>query len=250
MILPRIASFSLLTSLMMAFAVATSSAHEQTAPPDRQIEQQVRDKLSDEEDLSDVTVTARGHEVTLSGTVPSVWAKEEAIKQALEVERVQSVVNDLTIETAESDAIVGEQVVEQILRYRLYTLYDHVDFGIDNGVVTLVGKVTQAIKATEIARRASRVRGVKELSNQIDVLPASAGDDNLRTVIARRIYRHPFLSQYANLLHPPIHIIVEHGRVTLTGAVSSQSDKQIAGRTASEIFGVLSVENNLRVSGR
>jgi osmotically-inducible protein OsmY len=45
---------------------------------------------------------------------------------------------------------------------------------------------------------------------------------------------------------PPIHIIVEHQRITLTGFVDSQGDKILATSLAS-FNGVLGVDNKLRV---
>ena len=81
-------------------------------------------------------------------------------------------------------------------------------------------------------------------------LPASTGDDALRAELAERIYRHPFLERYGRLRQPSIHIIVERGHVTLTGAVDSPGDKQTAGSIVNGTFGVLSVRNNLFVTTR
>ena len=110
--------------------------------------------------------------------------------------------------------------------------------------------MTESVKATELARRASRVPGVREVRSRIETLPASTGDDALRAELAERIYRHPFLERYGRLRQPSIHIIVERGHVTLTGAVDSPGDKQTAGSIVNGTFGVLSVRNNLFVTTR
>jgi osmotically-inducible protein OsmY len=49
---------------------------------------------------------------------------------------------------------------------------------------------------------------------------------------------------------PPIHIIVDNGKVTLEGVVASQADKDLASLKANTVPGVFSVVNNLRVEGR
>jgi len=90
---------------------------------------------------------------------------------------------------------------------------------VNNGLVTLYGRVTQPYKAKDLVRIVSRVKGVLEVNNELGVLPVSIQDDRLRSAIARQIYRDPVFSRYAIYINPPIHIIVERGQVTLTGAV-------------------------------
>jgi hyperosmotically inducible protein len=79
------------------------------------------------------------------------------------------------------------------------------------------------------------------------VLPVSIQDDRLRTSLARQIYLDPVFSRYAVHVNPPIHIVVERGRVTLTGAVNSQVERQKAEMIARQTFGVFGVENRLRI---
>ena len=61
----------------------------------------------------------------------------------------------------------------------------------------------------------------------LTVLPVSSSDDRIRTVIATQIYRDPLFVNYSRV-NPPIHVIVEHGHVTLIGIVGSQVDRQKA----------------------
>ena len=51
--------------------------------------------------------------------------------------------------------------------------------------------------------------------------------------VARAIYRDPVLSRYAMGAVPSIHVIVDNGKVTLTGAVNNDMEKQVAGIRAS-----------------
>ena len=64
-------------------------------------------------------------------------------------------------------------------------------------------------------------------------MPLSSFDDQLRLRLARAIYSDPALSRYAYMAHPPVHILVDNGRVTLVGVVDTQMEKNIAGMRAS-----------------
>jgi osmotically-inducible protein OsmY len=112
-------------------------------------------------------------------------------------------------------------------------------------VVTLTGKVTMPFKKDEIAARVARVDGVQQVQNKLTVLPVSPFDDELRFRIARAIYRNPSFWHYAAMANPPIHIVVENGRVTLTGVVNSNVERMLA-RSLATSFGAFSVKNDLK----
>src|SRR5688500_8338780 len=86
------------------------------------------------------------------------------------------------------DLQVFQDVAKQVNRYFNFTVFDTVSASIDNGVVTLTGKVTMPYKVDDLTRRVSRVAGVTSVVNQIEVLPVSRFDDELRLRIARAIY--------------------------------------------------------------
>lgn len=227
-------------------AVAVGVSYGQS--PDQQIETQVTQALQEEAVLRSVTVSVQEQVVTLGGPVPSLWAKETAIDAARGVEQVRFVVSVLTIARAESDASLWEQVAGRIRRYSDYTMFDQIDMGVDDGVVTLVGKVTAPFKVDDVTRLVSRVPGVREIANLVETLPASPADDDVRAALAQQIYSHPVLSRYATRSDPPIHIIVERDRVTLIGAVGSRLERRIAETIALGAPGVLSVDNALQTT--
>jgi hyperosmotically inducible protein len=136
-------------------------------------------------------------------------------------------------------------VQRQVLTYPHFTIFDSVNAQITDGAVTLTGKVTMPFKRKDLEERVTRLAGVKSVTNQIDVLPASKSDDELRVGIANAIYGNPSLSSYANLVNPPIHIVVERGRVTLEGVVNNNVDRAMAYSIAS-MFQAFSVKNALR----
>jgi hyperosmotically inducible protein len=130
-------------------------------------------------------------------------------------------------------------------RYTQFTIFDDVNASVKDGVVTLTGKVTMPYKRDDIARRIAKIDGVVGVQDRIDVLPVSSFDDELRLRIARSIYGHSNFWSYAMMPNPPIHIVVEHGRVTLTGVVNSEVDRMLARSLATQ-FGALSVKSDLK----
>jgi hyperosmotically inducible protein len=139
-------------------------------------------------------------------------------------------------------------VRHEILMYSNYTLWDDISFRVDNGNVSLLGAVSQPYKKSDIERIVQHIPGVGSVTNEIKVLPLSMQDDRLRLQVARAIFRDPALSRYAMGAVPAIHIIVDNGKVTLTGAVNNALEKQVAGMRASAAglsFGP--VVNNLTV---
>lgn len=148
-----------------------------------------------------------------------------------------------------SDAALGERIAESVRSYSRFSIFDDVNINVDDRNVVLTGRVTIPLKRDEIEGRVRKIDGVRSLANEIGVLPVSQTDDRLRRVVANAIYNHPNFWRYAERANPPIHIIIEHQRVTLTGVVENQGDRILAYSLA-QVTGVLSVENRLRVNPR
>ena len=140
---------------------------------------------------------------------------------------------------------IFREVQREVLRYPHFTIFDSINAQIDNGVVVLTGKVTMPYKRDDIERRVTRLEGITEVQNRIEVLPASQFDDELRYLIARAIYSNPHFAGYASMVNPPIHVIVERGRVTLEGVVNSEVERMLA-RSIATSFNAFEVKNELR----
>ena len=138
-------------------------------------------------------------------------------------------------------------VQKQVLNYTHFTIFDSVNAQIHDGNVVLTGWVTMPYKSTDLERRVSRVDGVTHVVNNIKTLPVSQFDDQLRIRIARAIYSSPHFRGYGSMVNPPIHIIVEHGRVTLEGVVNNNVDRMIARSIASN-FLAFDVKNELKTT--
>src|SRR5438309_9418632 len=132
--------------------------------------------------------------------------------------------------------------------YSRYSIWDNLSVQVVNGSLRLGGQVSQPFKKQDIQRLVQRIPGVTSVTNEVQVLPLSSNDDDLRLHVAQAIYRDPALERYGIHAVPPIHIIVNNGHVTLEGVVNNDLEKNVAGMRASSaglIFGP--VQNNLRV---
>jgi osmotically-inducible protein OsmY len=139
---------------------------------------------------------------------------------------------------------VFNDVSNAVNHYSMFTIFDDISAEVKDGVVTLEGRVTMPYKSDDIAKRVAKVDGVTRVVNHVQALPVSSWDDQLRYRIARAIYGNPNFWNYGASANPSIHIIVEHGHVTLTGVVQSEVDRMLA-RSLITQNGVMSVTNRL-----
>ena len=157
---------------------------------------------------------------------------------------------------ASADAPRGDNTRAQLIRniqrevldYPHYTVYDSVKVQVDGDTVTLLGKVTMPFKKDDLGERVAKVRGVKTLNNQLEVLPASKSDDVLRVGIANAIYSHPSFDRFTGP-DRPIHVIVERGRVTLEGFVNTEADR-LAALSIARSFGSFAVTDELKTQAQ
>jgi hyperosmotically inducible protein len=174
-------------------------------------------------------IFAAGFAIALALVTPG-WGSGEASAQQL---------------SGEYTARVFLSIQRQVLEYPHYTVFDSVSARIDGeGIVTLTGKVTMPYKRDDIERRIRSIAGIQQVHNLIDVLPASRSDDELRVGIARAIYGNQTFRPYAARANPPIHVIVERGRVTLEGVVMDESERLLA-LSIARSFGSFAVTDSL-----
>jgi osmotically-inducible protein OsmY len=194
------------------------------------------------------TVAVSGGAITLSGTVSSLWLKEETINRALKVTGRTSVESDLTIAKAESDEKLAAEVIKRISTFdRLSPVYDDITGGVKNGVVRIGGAMTDEKNLRDLVERVAKVKGVQAIDNTIVLLPANRSDDQLRVAIANAIYRNPEFEQYS-MANPPIKVIVNNGYVTLTGIVRSDVERIKAHEAAASTFGVIKLDDRVKLA--
>jgi hyperosmotically inducible periplasmic protein len=143
---------------------------------------------------------------------------------------------------------LANQVRHQLVMIPYYTVFDDLNYSIDNGVVTLTGDVNNPVVKINAEKSVKRIPGVTKVVNHINLLPPSSMDNHIRAAEYRAIFGYSDLYRYAQGAIPSIHIIVDFGHVTLMGVVDSEADKNVANIRANSVPGVFSVTNNLRVA--
>jgi hyperosmotically inducible protein len=151
-------------------------------------------------------------------------------------------------EPQSQEAIIKE-VRHQLVMLPYYSVFDNLTFSVTGDNVTLNGQVVRPTLKSDAEAAAKSVKGVASVTNNIEVLPVSPMDNQLRRAEYRAIYADPQLFQYAQAAVPSIHIIVKNGHVTLEGVADNDTDKGVAGLRANSVPNVFSVTNNLMVTG-
>ena len=150
-------------------------------------------------------------------------------------------------DTGKYRAWLEKEVRHELVMLPYYSVFDNLAFKVEGDRVTLLGQVVRPSTKTDAEARVKKLEGVTGVINQIEVLPASPMDDELRWRLYRAIYSDSMLQRYSIQAVPPIHIIVKNGHVTLEGVVASEADKNVANIRASGVSGTFSITNNLRV---
>lgn len=128
-----------------------------------------------------------------------------------------------------------------------YSVFDNLAYKVEGDKVVLEGQVVRPTLKSDAEAVVKSIEGVGSVVNNIEVLPLSPMDDQLRRAVYRAVYGDSVLSRYGYSAVPSIHIIVKNGNVTLEGVVDSEADKNMANLRASQVPNVFSVTNNLRV---
>ncbi len=199
-------------------------------------------------DHGQVQVTYSQGVATLSGTVEDLAAKLAAERAASKVKGVTRVLDYIVVDADVSPAQILEKARHEVLMYPWYGIFQNVQLEAKGHTLIVSGQVTQPFMKSDLGNILAAVPGVAELQNNLEVLPVSAFDDQIRWAVARAIYRDPVFADYANQALPPIHIIVKNGHVTLVGVVASALDRAKAeadARTATTFF---SFTNELQVA--
>lgn len=153
----------------------------------------------------------------------------------------------LSASTGPATANLNEKVRHELVMLPYLTIFDNLAFEVNGNEVTLKGEVRNPTLKSDAERTVKSIPGVETVTNKITVLPVSTMDDHIRLATARAIYGYGPLHRYSLGAHPPILIIVDNGNVTLAGVVANEMDKNLAYLRASQVPGVFSVTNDLRI---
>ncbi len=240
--------FAVTMALLVLLSMTAMAA---TGRYDEQIQQAVSQKIHDAKQLQSVSSSVEDGIVTLTGTVGLYQDKLDAAKKVKKLANVSGVRNDIevagpTVPDVQLEKKLAKQVAYDRVGY-FDNAFNYIALDVKDGVVTLSGDAVWDVPKDSALAIVARTPGVKDVVNDVTVLPVSRFDDSIRVRTARAIYRDSVLGRYATDPVDPIRIVVDKGHVTLYGTVQSAMDKTIAGMRASSVPGAFSVENKLVV---
>jgi len=236
-------------ALLVLLSVSAMAA---TGRYDEQIQQAVSQKIHDAKQLQSVSSSVEDGIVTLTGTVNLYQDKLDAAKKAKKIAKVTGVRDDIVVA---GEAVPDSQLQQKLAKKLAYdrvgyydNAFNYIALNVKDGVVTLTGDTLFDVPKDSALAIVARTLGVKDVVDDVTVLPVSGFDDSIRRRTARAIYRDSVLGRYASDPVDPIRIVVDNGNVTLYGTVQSAMDKTIAGMRANAVPGAFSVENKLMVN--
>lgn len=142
---------------------------------------------------------------------------------------------------------IERQVRHELVMQPYYGLWDWLAFRVNGSTVELAGETHSLGLKSSAINVVKRIPGVTAVVDHVTELPPSSMDERIRHQVARAIFDWGSLGRYSWPTDAGIHIIVNSGRVTLEGVVSTQADKDAAFIRANGVSGVFQVTNNLRV---
>lgn len=191
---------------------------------------------------ADVGVAVKEGVVTLSGTVDS-WARRHAAQRAAHrVAGVLDVANGITVRLPGSrertDAEIA-RAARQALDWDVRVPADAVRTTVTDGEVTLEGTVDYLSQREDAEKAVRYLVGVTGVTNRIVVHAHVIAPADVRLAIAEALRRHAM----RETRH--IDLSIEDGVVTLTGLVSSPSERRAVLGAACATHGVRQVVDRL-----
>lgn len=213
---------------------------------DSDIRRDVEDELRWDPDIDpiDIAVSVNNGVVTLAGFVRSYMQKYQAEADAKRVAGVLAVVNDLEVRLPnvdeQPDPDIARDAVERI-KSELPYAWDKIRVLVRNGWITLEGEAEWNYQREHAEEAVRRVRGVRGITNNIEVKPRVAPVE-----IKRKI--EEALRRAAEVDASRITVETNGGEVILRGTVRSWAEREQAERAAWWAPGVSKVDNRIIVS--
>jgi len=236
--------------LAVVLAIPAFAQKAGSGKNDQQIQDDVTKLLSSKDKWKGVTASTEDAIVTLDGSMNVLMDKMDLGKKVDKIKNVNGVRNHIQISGTASDAELKEKLADKLRYDRVGygILFNNLTLNVQNGVATIGGQVHDYPSRDSALAVAETMPGVKDVVDNIEVLPTSIMDDDLRIRVARAIYGNNVLSRYAMDPQKPIRIVVDNGHVSLYGVVDSAMDKQIAVTQAKSVPNVFSVDDHLMIA--
>ncbi|MBD3366330.1 BON domain-containing protein [candidate division WWE3 bacterium] len=212
----------------------------------KKVEQQLQSNTQVEASNVSVEVADDGGKVILEGSVPYLSAKQAVTEVTKRVFGVREVENNLEVVHVEPFSSYADENLEADVREALFLSSvlqeDNIDVEVREGVVTLLGSVSDYWKKSRALELATQVRGVKNVVDELAVVPTRGSTDEQ---IALDVLATLDRDISADIDQIDVH--VDNGRVVFDGVVSSWIAKNAAKRAAESTAGVKDIVDNLSI---
>lgn len=209
-----------------------------------ELQRDVQDAIKWEPQLNaaEIGVIAKDGVVTLMGTVDAYYKKIEAENATKNVDGVKAVVEEIEIKYS-SNTKSDEDIANNILKAltdNWNVPQEKIQIKVEKGWITLEGQVTWNYQKEAANKSISHLIGVKGITNRIKI--KSETQDRIEKKNIVRALTSNWTLHSENIL-----VRVDDTRVTLTGAVSSLFQKDLAEKIVWKTPGIWSVDNQLVV---
>ena len=194
-------------------------------------------------DAANIGVAADNGVITLTGHVSTYAEREAAERATRRIKGVKAIAQDIEVRPAGTHKTADDEIAKRAvntLGWHVTVPKDAVQVKVQNGWITLNGRVEWQYQKTAAADAVRDLSGVVGVSNMIEVTPHASSVD-----VKKRI--EDAFRRDAEIEAKAININVADGKVTLQGKVKTWSERQAAEHAAWSAPGVRSVEDRLLV---
>lgn len=120
----------------------------------------------------------------------------------------------------------------------------NITFSTHNGIVTLNGSVKSYLEKHLLTRAVRRIDGVRGIANDVLIKPMSSASSTDAEIAASAVR---ILDWNVSLPKDKIKVTVENGKITLTGEVPWQYQRQYAEKVLRYLSGVIGIDNQIQI---
>ena len=186
--------------------------------------------------------------VTLKGEVPHGWARQDIEREALRGSGVTRVVNEVFVTRITDDAALEMAAETRLQQCLPGSMFDEVSVTVLGGTAVLLGYLTTPDMLPPLVDAVARTPGIQSVMSQVEILPDSDVDRQLRKDIAAVLAAGPAPGDAAAESRVAMRVLVKNGRVKLAGSVATSQDRARAEEVVRGVSGVLAVENRLSIA--
>ncbi len=149
------------------------------------------------------------------------------------------------IPKVEANQIPDQEIADAIEdKYLFDGMIDlnRIDTTVIEGIVELTGTVNNLLAKERATYIAEQIKGVRAVSNRIDVKPSERRSDSALTdAVNDALFHDPAADSYE------VRVSVQDGVATLSGTVESFAEKRLTERVAKGVRGVTGINNEIQI---